>query len=224
MRRRTILQVDSRRRLTLPSTCSGWAEGDISCQLNPDGSVTLRPVQVGTGPKWATAPNGPLPTLGRSPITPQPVVVDAPGPPTDGGIPAESASSAALVVVPVVSTVVPAVSTKAVSTKALKQRHHRREQTNDKTVLLTDQGFEVSEAVQRDWAVAYPAVDVPAAIRRAFAWAKANPEKRKKNWARFVVAWLARDQERGGSRRGPPTPQTLAERKAEILRTLKGET
>ena len=48
------------------------------------------------------------------------------------------------------------------------------------------------------WQNAYPAVAVPDEIERCAAWMKANPEKRKKNWERFVVNWLARAQERGG--------------------------
>jgi hypothetical protein len=46
---------------------------------------------------------------------------------------------------------------------------------------------------------AYPAVDA-GAVERAASWTLANPKKAKKDIARFVTNWVAREQERGGTR------------------------
>jgi len=52
---------------------------------------------------------------------------------------------------------------------------------------------------QIEWAEAYPAVDVPVEVKRARQWLVSNPKKRKKDVRRFLVNWLGRAQERGGS-------------------------
>jgi hypothetical protein len=85
-------------------------------------------------------------------------------------------------------------------------------------------GFTVSQDLLALWASAYPAVDVALELTQAHAWAVANPEKRKKNWRRFLTNWMAREQERGGSRRGrqaPATEETLEERAARHARDLR---
>lgn len=46
------------------------------------------------------------------------------------------------------------------------------------------------------WQDAYPAVPVPPAIARAAAWLVANPNNRKSNYQRFLVNWLAREQDK----------------------------
>src|SRR5690606_28512598 len=51
------------------------------------------------------------------------------------------------------------------------------------------------------------AVDVPQQLRAIRQWLIANPQKRKtsRGMKRFVVSWLTRDQDKGGSRpTGPP--------------------
>ncbi len=50
------------------------------------------------------------------------------------------------------------------------------------------------------WAKAYPACDVPGELSRAAEWILANPKKGvKSNYRRFLVNWLSRAQDRGGS-------------------------
>ena len=56
------------------------------------------------------------------------------------------------------------------------------------------------------WTDAYPAVDVQSALRRMAAWAAANPKNRKSDWKRYIVNWLARDQDRA---KMPNEPMTL---------------
>jgi hypothetical protein len=41
-------------------------------------------------------------------------------------------------------------------------------------------------------------------LLRATSWLKANPSKaHKSNWRRFVVSWLTRSQDKGGTNRTP---------------------
>ena len=50
------------------------------------------------------------------------------------------------------------------------------------------------------WADAYPACDVSLMLRQAAAWLTANPTKApKSNYARFLVNWFKREQDRGGT-------------------------
>jgi predicted phage replisome organizer len=50
------------------------------------------------------------------------------------------------------------------------------------------------------WQEAYPAVDVELELRQMGEWCKTNGAKGKKqNWGRFIVNWLKRAQDRGGS-------------------------
>jgi hypothetical protein len=51
---------------------------------------------------------------------------------------------------------------------------------------------------------------------RASEWLKANPTRaHKSNWRRFVVSWLTRSQDRGGTNRSAgKTPEDAAKRAA----------
>lgn len=206
MRRRTLLHVDRRRCVTLPVN---WADRLVTWEANSDGSITLRPLEL------PDSRNTELPDSGITVMThPTPLSIVAPpaAASTDGGSNGEIVPSAAVVV----------VRSKALSPSKEPQEKQSRQRAkpNDKTVLWTEHGFEVPEALRLSWVGAYPGVDITSAIRRAYAWAKANPERRKKNWGRFLVNWLAREQERGGSYRGPPA-ETMTERAARIEAGLK---
>ena len=52
------------------------------------------------------------------------------------------------------------------------------------------------------WKTTYPAVDVEQELRKMVAWSHSNPTKRKtrRGVDRFINSWLAREQDRGGSR------------------------
>jgi hypothetical protein len=56
----------------------------------------------------------------------------------------------------------------------------------------------ISEDQELAWQEAFPAVPIPPAISRAAVWLKANPENRKSNYARFLVNWFTREQDRAG--------------------------
>lgn len=62
------------------------------------------------------------------------------------------------------------------------------------------------------WSEAYPACDVRGELKKMAEWLKANPDKKKIRYRRFIVNWLARTQDKGGSggRRDPDPPQVGA--------------
>jgi hypothetical protein len=60
----------------------------------------------------------------------------------------------------------------------------------------------ITEKDMEAWKKAYPACDVAVELKKMAEWIKANPAKGKKsNWRRFIVNWLARQQDRGGTDR-----------------------
>jgi len=64
----------------------------------------------------------------------------------------------------------------------------------------TEEWENLSEKDQKAWAIAYPACEIGTELERAKQWLLSNPEKRKKNYRRFITNWLSRSQERGGSK------------------------
>lgn len=60
----------------------------------------------------------------------------------------------------------------------------------------------ITDADRSDWREAYPAADIPRELAKATAWLKANPSRAgRRNWRRFLVNWLAKCQEHGGTDR-----------------------
>ena len=51
------------------------------------------------------------------------------------------------------------------------------------------------------WKKTYPACDIRQELLEMADWLLNNPQKRKKNYRRFISNWLSREQERGGTRR-----------------------
>jgi hypothetical protein len=70
-----------------------------------------------------------------------------------------------------------------------------------KVAWSADAGWEgISEADRREWSEAFPGAVIDQELAKATAWLKANPTKAgKRNWRRFVVGWLQRCQDRGGT-------------------------
>ena len=60
----------------------------------------------------------------------------------------------------------------------------------------------VTESKAREWQVLFPAVDVKQELNKMRAWSDANPSKRKtkRGVERFIVNWLSREQDRGGTK------------------------
>lgn len=62
----------------------------------------------------------------------------------------------------------------------------------------------ICEADRQDWAAAYPGAVLDQELAKATAWLKANPQRAgRRNWRRFLVGWLQRCQDRGGTNREP---------------------
>ena len=57
----------------------------------------------------------------------------------------------------------------------------------------------ILETDKARWRKSYPAVDLDIELNRAADWIASNPKKKKKNYARFISAWLSRCQEKGGN-------------------------
>jgi len=72
----------------------------------------------------------------------------------------------------------------------------------------------ITEQDRSTWATAFPACTLDIELIRAAEWLKANPAKaRKSNWRRFLVSWLTRSQDKGGTiRSAGKTPEDVANR------------
>jgi len=57
----------------------------------------------------------------------------------------------------------------------------------------------ITDLDTKDWAEAFPAVDIKQEIKSARQWLIDNPTKRKTQIRRFLSNWLRRQQEKGGS-------------------------
>jgi hypothetical protein len=68
-----------------------------------------------------------------------------------------------------------------------------------------DAGWSGITATDRsEWATAYPGAVLDQELAKAGAWLRANPQRASRsNWRRFVVGWLQRCQDKGGSVREP---------------------
>lgn len=114
------------------------------------------------------------------------------------------------------------------STTILKGAHYKQECKNkekeyisseskdSKQIIVFDKEIEefqgITEELKERWKQAYPAVDVEIEIERAEQWAASNPNKRKKNWRRFINNWLMRVQEKGGSIKSESLEETPEEK------------
>jgi len=80
------------------------------------------------------------------------------------------------------------------------------------------------EDIER-WKETYPAVDVEQQLREMEVWASAHRSQWKSNWLRFIVHWLSKEQDKGGTfrRSSNPefrtTPKTFEQIKAERTHT-----
>jgi len=65
----------------------------------------------------------------------------------------------------------------------------------------THQWENISEEIKKSWKEAYPACDIEIELRRMREWILANPLKgKKKNWRRFIINWLSKTQDNGGTK------------------------
>jgi hypothetical protein len=60
----------------------------------------------------------------------------------------------------------------------------------------------ITNADRQEWATAFPGAVLDQECAKATAWLKANPKRcGKRNWRRFLVGWLQRCQDKGGTNR-----------------------
>lgn len=57
----------------------------------------------------------------------------------------------------------------------------------------------INNGDKEGWGEAYPACEIDLELKKMREWLLANPGKKKKNYRRFIINWLSRSQERGGS-------------------------
>jgi uncharacterized protein YdaU (DUF1376 family) len=97
-------------------------------------------------------------------------------------------------------------------------KRRTRSQPKDAVRWSCDAGWQgITDADRSAWATAFPACKLDIELVRAAEWLKANPAKaRKSNWRRFVVSWLTRSQDRGGTLRTPGKAADEAAKQARI--------
>ena len=77
----------------------------------------------------------------------------------------------------------------------------------------------ITDADRQEWAQAFPGAVLDQELAKATAWLRANPKRAgRRNWRRFLVGWLQRCQDKGGTHREPgrrpgDVPQDRASRR-----------
>ena len=74
-------------------------------------------------------------------------------------------------------------------------------------IILNDKSlYPITQADVDKWAGLYPAVDILSELRKMAGWCDANPQKRKTKGGiqRFINAWLAKEQDKGGTAPAAP--------------------
>lgn len=62
----------------------------------------------------------------------------------------------------------------------------------------------ITDADRQEWRQAFPGAVLDQELAKATAWLKANPSRAgRRNWRRFLVGWLQRCQDKGGTNRTP---------------------
>jgi hypothetical protein len=62
----------------------------------------------------------------------------------------------------------------------------------------------ITDADRAEWAEAYPGAVLNQELAKATSWLKANPERAgKRKWRAFIVRWLSKCQDKGGTNRQP---------------------
>ena len=81
-----------------------------------------------------------------------------------------------------------------------------RRQSSSKNAVISwtlESGWHgITDADRAGWQTAYPGADLDREFAKATEWLKANPKRAgKRNWRKFLVGWLQRCQDRGGTQR-----------------------
>jgi len=77
----------------------------------------------------------------------------------------------------------------------------------------------ITDADRQEWTQAFPGAVLAQELAKATAWLKANPQRAgRRNWRRFLVGWLQRCQDKGGTNREPGKRPEDVDRKAALDR------
>jgi uncharacterized protein YdaU (DUF1376 family) len=84
-------------------------------------------------------------------------------------------------------------------------RRRKRSQHHDAVSWSADAGWHgITDADRSEWSKAFPGALLDQELAKATAWLHANPERAgKRKWRAFIVRWLGKCQERGGTNRTP---------------------
>jgi len=82
----------------------------------------------------------------------------------------------------------------------------------------TEEWENIRELDKQKWKEAYPACDIEIELNQMREWLLSNPNKRKKNYRRFITNWLTRSQEKGGTKRKEFEELSPAQRRLRELR------
>ena len=105
-------------------------------------------------------------------------------------------------------------------------KRRKRSQHPDAVSWNADAGWQrITDADRSEWAAAYPGAVLDQELAKATAWLKANPDRAgKRNWRAFIVRWLGKCQDRGGTNRtagtrhdDKPPPKVWTGKDAEAL-------
>ena len=101
-----------------------------------------------------------------------------------------------------------------------------RSPSKPKVAWTADAGWAgITDADRSEWATAFPGAVLDQELAKANAWLKANPSRAgRRNWRAFIVRWLSKCQERGGTVRTPgnryedkPPPKAFTGQDAEAF-------
>ena len=84
-------------------------------------------------------------------------------------------------------------------------KRRKRSQPPDAVSWSADEGWQgITDADRSEWSKAFPGALLDQELAKATAWLHANPERAgKRKWRAFIVRWLGKCQERGGTNRTP---------------------
>jgi hypothetical protein len=94
--------------------------------------------------------------------------------------------------------------------------------SNEKISFSAQEGWKGINGYLAIWKEAYPAINIENALAQARAWLIANPNNKKKNYARFLTNWFSREQDRAPRVNINSTKPGKMARAAEALRKSHG--
>jgi hypothetical protein len=84
-------------------------------------------------------------------------------------------------------------------------KRRKRSQPHDAVSWSADAGWKgITDADRSEWSKAFPGAVLDQELAKATAWLKAHPERAgKRKWRAFIVRWLGKCQDSGGTNRTP---------------------